>query len=156
MKLDEIILNEELRNKFLGLKDQDYSYDIAFFIPQCLRSNYCEAKNNNGSIECTSCYKPREDGEKCVAGKVKDELINLNKNISVYIVKGGSVLPKILVEYGKPRTIVGIACPLEISQSEQLLRYLDINIKTIPLIKDGCSETKFDEKAYDEVLKSLL
>jgi len=161
MELDKLILNEELRKKFLDLKNQKPAYDIAFFLPQCLRSNYCEAEKNNGLIDCTSCYALREDGEKCIAGQVKDSLrdifqYHLNKDIGIYIVNGGSIIPKILVDYGKPKIIVGIACPLEIDQAKQLLNYIGVESKSIPLIQDGCSETKIDMEKYALVINSLI
>ena len=86
-----------------------------------------------------------------------DCLINLSsqlalkKGYDVYIVPGGSCIPKIL-KSAKYEGIVGVACGEEIKMFGPILTNAGITGQAIPLIKNGCANTIFNMETLAKVL----
>jgi hypothetical protein len=73
------------------------------------------------------------------------------KGYDVYVVPGGSCVPKILKARGY-EGVVGVACGEEARLSGELLDNMGVSGQAIPLIKNGCANTVFN---IETLLKTL-
>ena len=69
--------------------------------------------------------------------------VSRKKGYDVYIVPGGSCIPKILKKTHY-EGVVGIACGEEMRVLKPLLNSLDVAGQAIPLLKNGCANTVFN------------
>ena len=75
----------------------------------------------------------------------------IKKGYDVYIVPGGSCIPKIL-KNTKYEGIVGVACGEEIKMFGPSLGGMNVAGQAIPLIKNGCANTIFNLETLAKVL----
>ena len=122
------------RGKFLQTKKR------AIFLPHCSRKyldNRCHAAFNADipSYTCAHC-----SGD-CIVNQ-SSQLAEA-KGYDVYIVPGGSCIPKIL-KNTKYDGVVGVACGEEIKLFGPFLNSIGLPGQAIPLIKNGCANTIFN------------
>jgi hypothetical protein len=130
------------RGKFLQTKKR------ALFLPHCARKymdNRCKAAFDS-SIPSYTCAHCSPD---CIVNKA--DCLAKKKGYDVYILPGGSCVPKILktVRY---EGIVGVACGEEIKISAGILDGTDVAGQAIPLIKNGCANTVFNMETLVKTL----
>jgi hypothetical protein len=65
------------------------------------------------------------------------------KGYDVYILPGGSCIPKILKE-NPCEGVIGVGCALEVKLGGDALRRLGLPGQGVPLIKNGCANTVFN------------
>ena len=105
---------------------------------------------------CQAYFDPKTSSYTCV-GCSSDCLVRQaaevgkRKGYDVYILPGGSCIGKILQE-NRYEGIVGVACCEEINLARNLLEKFDVTAQAVPLIKNGCSNTRFNL----ETLKTTL
>lgn len=86
-----------------------------------------------------------------------DCLVNLageaakKKGYDVFVVPGGSCMTKIL-KSARYEGVIGVACGEEIKMTSELLSDAGVAGQSIPLIKNGCSNTVFN---MDSLAKTL-
>jgi hypothetical protein len=122
------------RGKFLQTKKR------ALFLPHCARKymdSRCKA-NFDASIPSYTCTHCSED---CLVNKA-DSLAR-KKGYDVYILPGGSCVPKIL-KTACYEGVVGVACGEEVKICSEILSGMDVAGQAIPLIKNGCANTIFN------------
>lgn len=115
------------------------------FVPQCLRnSKKCKAKEEGGLYICANCGA-------CKISSIVKAAKELGYQ-GVYILKGGSILPRILKQK-KFQGALGIACPFE--GLAGLKKSLELNIYSVcvPLSKDGCIDTDISLEKVLKVMK---
>jgi hypothetical protein len=95
------------------------------------------------SYTCAHC------SDDCVVNKA--DHYAKSKNYDVYVVPGGSCIPKIL-KCTSYEGVVGVACGEEMKLMGNLLDSMDVRGQGIPLIKNGCANTTFN---MDTVVKIL-
>ena len=120
----------------------------ALFLPHCARKhmdNKCRAKFDPG----IPTYRCMECSPDCLINQAM--AIARGKGYDVYILPGGSCIPKILAAK-RYDAVVGVACGAELKLGYTALRKLGIPGQAVPLLKNGCAETYFDI----EELKNLL
>jgi uncharacterized protein len=130
------------RDEFLQTKKR------ALFLPHCSRKfmdGRCKAvfDTNIPSYVCAHCSSDCDVNQ---ATKIAEE-----KGYDVYVLPGGSCVPKILKAH-KYEGIVGVACGEEVKMSLDLLKSMDVTGQSIPLLKNGCSNTVFN---LDTLKKTL-
>ena len=130
------------REKFVQAKKR------ALFLPHCSRKymdSRCKAvfDPNIPSYICAHC-SPDCSINKAVSFAEK-------KGYDVYIVPGGSCIPKIL-KAKHYEGIVGVACGEEIRMSGDVLKEIDVAGQAVPLIKNGCANTVFNIETLMTVL----
>jgi len=131
------------RNKFLETKKR------ALFMPHCTRKymdNRCKASfdPNIPSYKCNHC------SDDCLINRA-DQYAR-SKGYDVYLLPGGSCLPKIL-KNNSYEGVVGVACGEEIMMIKKILTNIDVNAwQGIPLIKNGCANTVFNLETLIRVL----
>ncbi|MDK2891830.1 MAG: uncharacterized protein PWQ49_222 [Methanohalophilus sp.] len=137
--VDEILIevrNAVMRNDFIHNNDRRI-----ILLPQCLRNSDCCARCDPiFGYECKQCGK-------CDIGTVYK--VAQSKGFKVFVIPGGSFVKKIIKQY-KPRSCIGVACYTELSESMEEVSFMPV--QGIPLLKDGCFETKVD---VDEVIKAM-
>jgi len=130
------------RGKFLQTKKR------ALFLPHCSRKfldSRCKAAFNSDipSYTCSHC------SEDCLVNQ--SVRIAIRKGYDVYVVPGGSCIPKIL-KNRKYEGIVGVACGEEIKMFSTFLDGTDVAGQAIPLIKNGCANTIFNVETLVKAL----
>ena len=130
------------RGKFLQTKKR------ALFLSHCTRKyldGRCKAVFNS-SIPTYSCSH-------CSADCLVSQAVCLakRKGYDVYVVPGGSCIPKIL-KSTHYEGVVGIACGEEMKVLGPLLNSLDVAGQAIPLLKNGCANTVFNMETLVRVL----
>jgi Uncharacterized conserved protein len=135
-------INVVERKKFLETKKR------ALFLPHCSRKymdNRCKA-NFEPDVPTYVCQHCSED---CMVNKAASYA--QNKGYDVYIVPGGSCIPKILKNKAY-EGVVGVACGEEMKMMNNLLTHLNVSGQAVPLIKNGCANTVFN---MDTIIKTL-
>ena len=140
--IDLQAINMMERGKFLQTKRR------ALFLPHCSRKfmdNRCQATFNPDvpSYKCAHCSPD------CLVNKA-DHLAR-KKGYDVYLLPGGSCIPKIL-KTSRYEGIVGVACGEEMKIMGPLLNGMDVAGQAIPLIKNGCANTIFNMETLVKVL----
>jgi hypothetical protein len=118
------------------------------FLPHCSRKymdNRCKAvfDRNIPSYSCSHCSTD------CLVGQAT--LVGEKRGYDVYVLPGGSCIHQIL-QKGRYEALVGVACGEEIKLAEGLLEKTGLPGQTVPLIKNGCADTKFNIQALKKVL----
>ena len=139
--VDEILVEIQNAISLEKFKKQDQRKIV--LLPQCLRSSRCHARCDPlyGFI-CTKCGQ-------CDIGEITAEAEK--RGFQVFVIPGGSFVKKIFKEY-KPTSCIGVACPVELSESMQKTSI--IPSQGVYLINDGCFETKVN--VYDVIEKMDL
>lgn len=122
------------RDKFVRTRKR------ALFLPHCSRKfmdNRCNATFDPSvpSYVCAHC-SPECQVNQAVSLAEK-------KGYDVYVLPGGSCIPKILKNKGYEGA-VGIACGEETKLSGEILEKMNVTGQAIPLIKNGCANTIFN------------
>ena len=130
------------RDKFLESKKR------ALLLPHCSRKyldNRCKAvfDTNIPSYICTHC------SEDCLVNKA--DKIAKEKNYDIFILPGGSCIPKIFSN-PKYEGVVGVSCGEESKMLRPLLSNMGIAVQAIPLIKNGCTNTVFNVETLIKIL----
>jgi uncharacterized protein len=140
--IDLQAINTMERHKFLQTKRR------ALFLPHCCRKymdSRCKALFNS-EVPSYSCAHCSED---CLVNKA-DQFAK-SKGYDVYVLPGGSCIPKIL-KATNYEGIVGVACGEEMRMMEHLLSSMEVAGQGIPLIKNGCASTIFNMETLAKVL----
>ncbi len=140
--IDLQAINSTQRGKFLQTKKR------AIFLPHCSRKymdNRCKAIFNADipSYLCSHC------SEDCMVNKA--DVYARKKGYDVYLLPGGSCIPKIL-KNRHYEGIVGVACGEEMKIMGPLLNGMNVSGQGIPLIKNGCASTVFNMETLRKVL----
>jgi hypothetical protein len=140
--IDLQAINSIERNRFLQTKKR------ALFLPHCSRKymdSRCRA-SFNPEVPCYICAHCSED---CVVNQA--DLYAKKKGYDVYLLPGGSCIPKIL-KTSKYEGVVGVACGEEMKIMGPLLKGMNVTGQAIPLIKNGCACTTFNMETLRKVL----
>jgi uncharacterized protein len=140
--IDLQAINSIERDKFLETKKR------ALFLPHCSRKymdSRCKA-TFNPQVPNYTCAHCSDD---CMVNKA-DQYAK-KKGYDVYLLPGGSCIPKIL-KANRYEGIVGVACGEEMKIMGPLLSGLDVAGQGIPLIKNGCACTVFNMETLRKVL----
>jgi hypothetical protein len=140
--IDIQAVNLMQRTKFLQTKKR------ALFLPHCSRKymdNRCKAvfDSNIPSYICAQCSPDCDVNKACQIAK--------EKGYDVYVLPGGSCVPKILKTH-KYEGVVGVACGEEVKMSMDLLSSMDVTGQSVPLLKNGCSNTVFNLSTLKKTL----
>lgn len=130
------------RKKFLE------THKRALFLPHCSRKymdSRCKAlfDPNLPSYICAHCSPD------CVVNQA--ESVAKTKGYDVYILPGGSCVPKI-ISSNKYEGVIGVACGEEAKFALNLLHSLNVAGQAVPLLKNGCANTIFN---VDTLIKTL-
>lgn len=122
----------EKRFKKLTTKDK------ILVLPHCLRHSDCEANLETSGLVCTNCNR-------CVIGVLKDKGEDLG--YQVFIIPGSTFLKKI-IEENNFKAVLGVACYQDLNLA--MMKLNKFSCQGIPLLRDGCVNTKVDYRAVLE------
>jgi hypothetical protein len=130
------------REKFIKTKKR------ALFLPHCSRKymdGRCKASFNADipSYVCAHCSKD------CLVENAST--LAAEKGYDVYILPGGSCVPKIL-KANHYDGVVGVACGEESKVGGEVLKTMNVVGQNIPLIKNGCTNTAFNIETLHTIL----
>jgi hypothetical protein len=118
------------------------------FLPHCSRK-YMDSR-------CQAVFDPNIPSYKC-AHCSPDCLINRavsfaeKKGYDVYILPGGSCIPKIL-KAKHYEGVVGVSCGEETKLGREILKNMNLAGQAVPLIKNGCANTSFNLETLFDLL----
>ncbi|MCJ7425440.1 DUF116 domain-containing protein [Candidatus Bathyarchaeota archaeon] len=118
------------------------------FLPHCSRKHmesHCKA-SFDPSIPSYICAHCSPD---CLVNKAV--FLAEKKGYEVYILPGGSCVPKIVKTRGY-EGVVGVACGEETRLSGELLGGMGVAGQAVPLIKNGCANTIFNIETLASIL----
>jgi hypothetical protein len=119
------------------------------FLPHCARKyvDYrCKAEFDP-DIPTYRCRRCSNDCQINQATRIAEEL-----GYDVYVVPGGSCIPNIIKRFGYDG-VVGVACGEEIKLASTYLEQEGIPAQAVPLLKNGCFNTKFNIQSLEKILK---
>lgn len=119
----------------------------ALLLPHCSRKymdSRCKARFDTklSSYFCTQCSKD------CLVNMATE--LGKKQGYDVYVLPGGSCIRKIMNK--KYDGIVGVACCEEIKLAMNFIDKTDIKVQGLPLIKNGCANTKFRISTLKQIL----
>lgn len=120
----------------------------ALFLPHCSRKymdNRCKA-TFDPEIPSYFCGHCSPD---CLVNRATS--FAEKKGYDVYILPGGSCVPKILSAKGYEGA-VGVACGEELRMSGEVLKSMGVAGQAVPLIKNGCANTAFNIESLFKIL----
>jgi hypothetical protein len=140
--VDVQITNLARREEFLKTSRR------ALLLPHCSRKymdNRCEASFdvNIPSYYCNQCSPDCLINQATVLGK--------ERGYDVYVLPGGSCVAELLKKK-KYEAIAAVACSEELKLGYKLLEYANIPGQAVPLIKNGCVQTKFNLESLERIL----
>ena len=140
--IDLQAINTMQRGKFEETKKR------ALFLPHCSRK-YMDSRCRATFDPAVPSYSCAHCSEDCLVNKA-DHLAN-SKGYDVYVLPGGSCIPKIL-KTNHYEGIVGVACGEETKMMGSILSGFNLAGQGIPLIKNGCASTVFNMESLAKVL----
>jgi hypothetical protein len=112
-------------------------------VPHCVRALDCPASSTILGIQCRDCGK-------CIVSQLRKDAKKYGYDI--YITTGSSAIANILKH--KPADgIFGIACDYEINKAMCALNGKKVVTYGVPLLNDGCYNTKVDYEKVTEMLE---
>ena len=118
------------------------------FLPHCCRK-YMDSRCKAHFDPDITSYLCRHCSEDCQVHKAT--LLAKKENYDVYVLPGGSCVKKIFRKKSYSG-VIGVACTEEISLSTKVLEQFNIAVQNIPLIKNGCSMTRFNFETLQRIM----
>jgi hypothetical protein len=140
--MDTYIKNLAQKERFAKTKKR------ALLLPHCSRK-YMDQRCKAAFNVDMSYYECRHCSRDCSVNKATT--LAKKKGYDIYILPGGSCVRKLLAA-NKYDGFVGVACCEEIKLAAKLLELNKIPSQAVPLIKNGCSETKFSMETLTSVM----
>jgi len=120
----------------------------ALFLPHCCR-RYMDARCKATFDTTTSAYICNHCSPDCQIHQAT--ILSTQRNYDIYVLPGASCIRKIFQKH-QYEGVIGVACTDELKPAMALLEEHHINTQGIPLIKNGCSDTRFNFETLDKAL----
>jgi len=120
----------------------------ALFLPHCCRK-YMDSRCHATFDATTSSYTCNHCSTDCLVHQAT--VLSVQRNYDIYVLPGGSCVRKIF-QKKHYEGVVGVACTDELKLVSTILEQNKIHAQGIPLIKNGCSETRFDFEFLEQIL----
>jgi len=141
--IDINLKNSYYRESFLKTSKR------ALFMPHCCRK-FMDARCKADFDLETASYMCNHCSEDCLINQ--GTKLGKKEGYDVYILPGGSCIRKI-IKKNKYEGIIGIACTDELKLADGILGEFDISLQGIPLLKNGCSGTRFNFETLQKIIK---
>jgi len=140
--IDTYITNIMEREEFLKTKKR------VLLLPHCSRKfmdNRCKATFDSKipSYFCNHC------SQDCLVNKATN--LAKEKGHDIFVISGGSCITKIL-EKNHYDGVIGVACCEEIMMTKKYLKNMSFKLQALPLIKNGCANTRFNIKDLEAIV----
>ncbi len=144
----EDIININIKNS-LHRKPFLKTSKRALFLPHCCRK-YMDARCKADFDLETSTYTCNHCSEDCIINQATK--LAKKENYDMYILPGASCVRKI-IQKNAYEGIVGVACTDELKLAMNMLEQFGISSQGIPLLKNGCSDTRFNFDTLQKTIK---
>jgi hypothetical protein len=142
---------DKLHKKMAELKNNAYRHKFKkaenriILAPHCMRHSDCKARTTRTGIQCTSCGK-------CDFAAIK--ALSEKYGYRLYIITGSSFVKHILKhpESKGVDGVLAIGCAYEINKGMREMKHTKLAAVGIPLLTNGCYNTKIDLKYFEEQL----
>lgn len=150
---DALMVVEDLIDTYVGNVAERESFlktnHRALLLPHCSRK-FMDSRCKSDFDPETSSFRCNHCSEDCAINQATR--IGEKRGYDVFVLPGGSCIRKIMKNGGYDG-VVGVACCEEIKLAkEHFLRRNEIPYQAVPLIKNGCSGTKFNLKTLEDVM----
>ncbi|MEM0492833.1 MAG: DUF116 domain-containing protein [Candidatus Thermoplasmatota archaeon] len=122
----------------------------ALFLPHCCR-RYMDSRCKALFDGATSSYCCQHCSEDCQVHQATR--LAQQRGYDIYVIPGASCVRKIF-QKNTYDGVVGVACTDELKLASTILEQHGIPAQGIPLIKNGCSETRFNFETLDKILET--
>lgn len=119
------------------------------FLPHCCRK-YMDSRCKAEFDPESASYFCRHCSEECQVHKATH--LAKKEKIDVFVLPGSSCVKKIF-QKNSYDGVIGVACTEEIGLSTNILEQLNIAVQNIPLIKNGCSATRFNFETLETLMQ---
>jgi len=118
------------------------------FLPHCSRKymdSRCKASYDPGtpSYYCNHCSSD------CLINRAT--ALAKKMGYDVYVIAGGSCIPRIL-KNNQYEGVIGVACCPELKMGSDHLESVGVPGQRVPLTKNGCANTKFNFESLEKIL----
>jgi hypothetical protein len=145
------LLQDLIETQTLNLVDREKFIQTrkrALFLPHCARK-YMDGR-------CGAAFDPSVPSYVCAHCSTDCLVENATtvaqkKGYDVYILPGGSCIPKIL-KAKHYEGVVGVACGEEVKTGGEVLKAMNVVGQNVPLIKNGCANTAFNMETLHTTL----
>jgi hypothetical protein len=120
----------------------------ALFLPHCCRK-YMDSRCHATFDTTTSSYACNHCSTDCLVHQAT--VLAKLQNYDIYVLPGASCVRKIF-QKKQYEGVVGVACTDELKMASNILEQHNIHAQGIPLIKNGCSETRFNFETLQQIL----
>jgi hypothetical protein len=120
----------------------------ALFLPHCCRK-YMDSRCKATFDTTSSSYSCNHCSPDCLVHQAT--VLSTQRKYDIYVLPGASCVRKIFQQHHY-EGIVGVACTDELKLASTILEQHNIHAQGIPLIKNGCSETRFNFETLDKTL----
>jgi hypothetical protein len=120
----------------------------AVFLPHCCRK-YMDSRCHATFDTVTSSYTCNHCSPDCLVHRAT--VLSGQQHYDIYVLPGASCVRKIF-QKKHYEGVVGVACTDELKMASAILDQHNINAQGIPLIKNGCSETRFNFETLEQIL----
>ena len=120
----------------------------ALFLPHCCRK-YMDSRCHATFDTTTSSYTCNHCSTDCLVHQAT--VLAKLQNYDIYVLPGASCVRKIF-QKKQYEGVVGVACTDELKMASNILEQHNIHAQGIPLIKNGCSETRFNFETLEQIL----
>ncbi len=134
--------NNLQKERFLQTKKR------ALFLPHCCRK-YMDSRCQATFDTTTSSYLCNHCSSDCLVHQAT--ILAAQRKYDIYVLPGASCVRKIFQKHHY-EGVVGVACTDELKLASTILEQHSIHAQGIPLIKNGCSETRFNYETLDHIL----
>ena len=146
----EDLINANIKNSLHHNRFHNTNKRV-LFLPHCCRK-YMDSRCKADFDAETSSYLCKHCSEDCqvhLATKLAKK-----ENYDVYVLPGSSCVKKIFKK-NSYEGVVGVACTEEIVLVTKILEQHKIASQNIPLIKNGCSSTRFNFETLQNIIHRL-
>lgn len=121
----------------------------ALFLPHCCRKHMdarCKAEfdSETTSYVCNHCSWD------CMVHRATE--LAKKEHYDVFVLPGGSCIRKI-IQKNTYEGIIGVACTDELKLGVKILEQFSMPSQSIPLVKNGCSGTRFNFETLERVMR---
>ncbi|RLE49149.1 MAG: hypothetical protein DRJ31_05795 [Candidatus Methanomethylicota archaeon] len=140
--IDIFIANLLNREQFMKTRKR------VLFLPHCARK-YMDSRCKALFISEIPTYRCAH----CTPSCLINQAVTLaeRRGYDVYILPGGSCVPKIL-RRASYEGVIGVACAEELKAGLRYVKEMRLAGQGIPLVKNGCANTVFDLKTLESIL----
>ena len=143
----EDLINVNLKNSVQ--KEQFlHTQKRALFLPHCCRK-YMDSRCHATFDTTTSTYTCNHCSTDCLVHQAT--VLSVQRNYDIYVLPGASCVRKIFQKKHYDG-VIGVACTDELKLASAILEQHNIHAQGIPLIKNGCSETRFNFEILEQIL----